>query len=89
MACAIAFSALSFARSVATLTLKLWLVVGVGWGLTGFMLADLVVTIALLPWLWPWTRSLLRPVFSFAELRQCLRFGLPRLPRLMFHKGVK
>lgn len=77
---AIAFSALSFARSVATLTLKLWLVVGVGWGLTGFMLADLVVTIALLPWLWPWTRSLLRPVFSFAELRQCLRFGLPRLP---------
>ncbi len=77
---ALTFSALSFARSVASVTLKFALVVNAGWGLTGFMAADLIVTVGMLPWLWPWTRPLLGPVFSTAELRQCLRFGLPRLP---------
>ena len=77
---ALTFSIISFARTVATLVLKLWFVVGVGWGLTGFMAADIIVTIGLLPFLWPWTRPLLGAVFSMDELRRCLRFGLPRLP---------
>jgi O-antigen/teichoic acid export membrane protein len=77
---ALTFSVISFLRTVATLVLKVWLVVGVGWGLTGFMAADIIVTIGLLPVLWPWTRPLLGAVFSMDELRRCLRFGLPRLP---------
>lgn len=77
---ALTFSILSFARSVSTLILKFTLVIWAAWGLTGFMIADLVVTLGLLPWLWPWTRPLLGRVFSAEELRLCLRFGLPRLP---------
>lgn len=77
---ALTFSILSFARSVSTLILKFTLVIWAGWGLTGFMIADLIVTLGLLPWLWPWTRPLLGRVFSAEELLRCLRFGLPRLP---------
>lgn len=77
---ALTFSVISFLRTAATLLLKVWFVVGAGWGLTGFMAADIIVTIGLLPFLWPWTRPLLGAVFSKDELRRCLRFGLPRLP---------
>lgn len=77
---ALTFSIISFLRTVATLVLKIWLVVGMGWGLTGFMAADVIVTVGLLPFLWPWTRPLLGAMFSMDELRRCLRFGLPRLP---------
>ena len=77
---ALTFSVISFLRTLSTLLLKLWFVVGLGWGLTGFMAADIVVTVALLPILWPWTRPLLGAAFSIEELRRCLRFGLPRLP---------
>jgi O-antigen/teichoic acid export membrane protein len=67
-------------RSVATLLLRLLLVIGLSWGVTGLMTADLVVTVALLPILWPWMRPLLRMAFSGEDLRESLRFGLPRLP---------
>jgi O-antigen/teichoic acid export membrane protein len=77
---ALTFSMISFLRTAATLMLKVWFVVGVGWGLTGFMAADIIVTLGLLPVLWPWARPLLGRVFSKDELRRCLRFGLPRLP---------
>jgi len=77
---ALTFSVISFLRSVATLMLKLWFVVGAGWGLTGFVAADIIVTVGLLPFLWPWARPLLGAEFSMDELRRCLRFGLPRLP---------
>ena len=77
---AIAFSAFAFGRSSSTLLLRLVLVVGAGWGITGLMAADLIVTLGLLPLLWPWVGRLLRPTFSMQDLRVCLRFGLPRLP---------
>jgi O-antigen/teichoic acid export membrane protein len=77
---AVTFSAFAFGRSAGTLVLRLALVVGAGWGLTGLVVADLLITIALLPLLWPWCRSLFRFVFSTEELRMSLRFGLPRLP---------
>ena len=38
------FSLLAFARSTATLVLRLWLVVGLGYGVMGVVVADLVVT---------------------------------------------
>jgi O-antigen/teichoic acid export membrane protein len=77
---AVTFSAFTFGRSLATLLLRIAFVLYAGWGLTGMWLADLVVTMVVLPMLWPWIRALWRPEFSKVELRQCLRFGLPRLP---------
>jgi O-antigen/teichoic acid export membrane protein len=77
---ALAFSVISFGRALSTLLLRIGLVLFAGYGVTGLMVADLVVTVALLPILWPWTRPLLRATFSSADLRLSLRFGLPRLP---------
>jgi len=77
---AVTFTVLSFARSTATVVLKFVLVIAMGMGLTGYMVTDLVVTVALLPWLWPFARPLIGRAFSREELRRCLRFGLPRLP---------
>jgi len=77
---AVTFSAFTFGRSVSTLLLRIVLVLWAGMGLTGMWVADLAVTLVVLPLLWPWMRDLWRPEFSTVELRQCLRFGLPRLP---------
>ncbi len=77
---ALTFSIISFGRALATLLLRIGLVLFAGYGVTGLMVADLVVTVVLLPILWPWTRPLLRATFSSADLRLSLRFGLPRLP---------
>ena len=77
---AVTFSAFTCGRSVSTLLLRIVLVLWAGMGLTGMWLADLAVTVVVLPLLWPWMRGLWRPEFSMTELRQCLRFGLPRLP---------
>lgn len=74
------YSAFAFARSVGTLVLRIVLVIGLGLGVTGMYAADLIVTLVLLPMLWPWFRPYLRPTFSAAELRTVLRFGLPRVP---------
>jgi O-antigen/teichoic acid export membrane protein len=77
---AVTFSAFTFGRSVSTLLLRIVLVLWLQWGVTGLMLADLIVTVILLPILWPWARAVIGPVFSGSLLRTCLRFGLPRLP---------
>jgi O-antigen/teichoic acid export membrane protein len=77
---AVSHSSLTVARSAGTTVLRLILVAGVGLGVTGLYLADLAVTVALLPALWRWTRPLVAPRFSWTELRASLRFGLPRLP---------
>lgn len=77
---ALAFSALTFARSVTTLVLRIALVVGAGWGVTGLMLADLAATILLGPWLVALATPLVAARFDQALLARALRFGLPRLP---------
>jgi O-antigen/teichoic acid export membrane protein len=74
------FSLLAFARSAATLVLRLALVVGFGYGVMGVVVADLVVTAVLLAAMVRWFAPLIRPVFSFAVLRESLSFGLPRVP---------
>lgn len=84
---ALTFSIISFGRALATLVLRIGLVLYGGQGVTGLMTADLVVTLVLLPILWPWTRPLLRWSFSSAEVRTCLRFGLPRLPHGLAQQG--
>ena len=74
------FSLLAFARSASTLVLRLLLVVGFGYGVTGVVVADLLVTAVLMVVMVRWFAPLIRPVFSSAVLRESLAFGLPRVP---------
>lgn len=74
------FSLLAFARSASTLVLRLVLVVGLGWGVMGVVVADLVVTAALLIVMVRWFAPLIRPMFSADVLKRSLAFGLPRVP---------
>src|SRR5262245_43245378 len=77
---AAAFSGLTFARSAGTVLLRLALVVGLGFGVTGVVLADIVVTAGILSAMVRWFAPLIRPMFSRRVLRQSLAFGLPRIP---------
>lgn len=77
---AVTYSGFVFARSAGTTLLRGVLVIGLGWGFTAWYAADLIVTIALWPWLWRWMRPVLTTVFDRQELATALRFGLPRLP---------
>jgi O-antigen/teichoic acid export membrane protein len=74
------FSLLVFARALSTLLLRLALVVGLGYGVMGIVIADVLVTAGLLLVMVRWFAPLIRPVFSRALLRQSLAFGLPRVP---------
>jgi O-antigen/teichoic acid export membrane protein len=74
------FTALTFARSISTLILRLVLVVGFGYGVMGVVVTDVVVTAVLMVVLLRWFGPLIRPVFSKEMLRQSLAFGLPRVP---------
>lgn len=74
------FSALTLARSVSTLVLRLVLIVGFGWGVMGVVITDVVVTAVLMLVMLRWFAPLIRPVFSMELLRRALAFGLPRVP---------
>ena len=74
------FSGLTLARSVSTLLLRLALIVGLGYGVMGIVLADVIVTVGLMLVLLRWFAPLIRPVFSMDILRASLKFGLPRVP---------
>lgn len=74
------FSLLTLSRSVATLVLRIVLIMGMGMGVMGVVLADLVVTAVMMVVMVRWFAPLLRPVFSGLLLRQSLAFGLPRVP---------
>jgi O-antigen/teichoic acid export membrane protein len=77
------YSALTFARSAATLVLRVTLVVGLQLGIWGVVIADIVVTAAVILWMVRLFAPLIRPLFSTALLRQSLAFGLPRLPHAL------
>jgi O-antigen/teichoic acid export membrane protein len=74
------FSAVTLARAVATIAVRLLLVAQFGWGVTGLYLADVLVTAGVLAGLSRWFTPLITPVFSASVLREALRFGLPRVP---------
>lgn len=74
------FSALAFGRSLATLVLRLTLVVGFNLGVMGVVYTDIVVTAVLLLVVLPWFKRLIRPAVSTDMLRKALAFGLPRVP---------
>ncbi|MEO7272745.1 MAG: polysaccharide biosynthesis C-terminal domain-containing protein [Vicinamibacterales bacterium] len=75
-----AFSGLTFSRSLATLVLRILLVVGLGYGIWGVVVADVLVTAGVMLWMVRWFAPLIRPVFATGRLRESLAFGLPRLP---------
>ena len=74
------FSALAFGRSAGTLIVRLILIVGLGYGIMGVVVADIVVTLATMAIMLRWFAPLIRPVFSRTVLRETLAFGLPRVP---------
>jgi O-antigen/teichoic acid export membrane protein len=82
------YSALVFARSVGTVILRIVFVIAWRWGLAGSYAADLAVTLVLLPVLWRWAKPFIAPVFSNADLKLALRFGLPRLPHGLAQQGL-
>jgi len=86
---AVTYSALTFTRSAGTLVLRIVLVIGYGLGITGVYLADLALTLILWPLLWRWIRPLIAAMFSTDELRQVLRFGLPRLPHGLAQQSLE
>jgi O-antigen/teichoic acid export membrane protein len=76
----ITFSAITLARAVLTIGVRLILVVQFGMGVTGLYLADVLVTVGVLSVLTRWFAPLIAPMFSRTVLREALRFGLPRVP---------
>ena len=74
------FTALTLTRSVSTLVFRIVLVIGFAMGVMGVVVADVIVTGALMLVMVRWFGPLLRPVFSRAILRRSLVFGLPRVP---------
>ncbi|HMF61818.1 MAG TPA: oligosaccharide flippase family protein, partial [Vicinamibacterales bacterium] len=74
------FSALTFARSLSTVVLRIVLVMGMGLGVLGVVVADVAVTCVLMLVMVRWFAPLVRPMFSKPLLRQSLAFGLPRVP---------
>jgi O-antigen/teichoic acid export membrane protein len=74
------FSALTFSRAASTTVLRVLFIAVVHMGVLGFVLADIVVTLALALALLPRFARLIRPVFSVAVLQDALRFGVPRVP---------
>ena len=76
----VTFSAITLARAVLTIAVRLLLVVQFGMGVTGLYLADVLVTVAVMGVLLRWFAPLIRPLFSGVVLRDALRFGLPRIP---------
>ncbi len=83
------YSAFAFARSVGTLALRVVFVIILGRGVAGMYAADLVVTLVLVPLMWPWFRPYLRMMFSIEELRTALRFGLPRVPHGLAQQALE
>ncbi len=76
----VTFGVLTLSRSIATLLLRLALVVWLGFGVLGIVVADVLVTGVLMVVLFRWFVPIVRPVFSTVVLRDALRFGLPRVP---------
>jgi O-antigen/teichoic acid export membrane protein len=83
-----AFVALTFANNLATLIVKLLLVVVLRKGVMGVVVADLIVAVGLAIALLPRYAALIRPAFSWNVLKACLRFGLPRVPHSFAHQVI-
>ncbi len=82
------FIALTVTRSLATIVLRLTLVIGFRLGVLGVVLADLITTILFGALMLPRFLALVGLAFSPKLLREALRFGLPRLPHGLAQQTV-
>lgn len=74
------YASITFFRSFGTVVVRLLLVIGLHMSVLGLVLADVVVTIALLVLLSGITRQMLGWRFSRSMLRDLLAYGLPHVP---------
>jgi O-antigen/teichoic acid export membrane protein len=79
------FSALTLARSVMTIVLRVVFVILLRMHVTGIYLADVLVTAGVMMALTRWFAPLIRPIFSWTTLKETLAFGAPRVP----HAGAQ
>ena len=77
---AVAYSALVFARSAGTVVVQLVMVIGLGWGLAGWVAADVVITLVLIPVLWRWMKPLVQATFSATTCGSRCGSGCPGCP---------
>lgn len=82
------FVALTTSRAAATLLVRFALIVGLDLGVTGFVLADLVVSAVFTVVMLRWFRPLIRLAFSRALLGEALRNGLPRVPHGLMQQAM-
>ena len=82
------FAGWMLGRSVATLAIRLFLVVGLRLGVLGIMLADFIVSLVLLTGLIPVIRPVLAWSFSWTTARTTLRYGLPQVPYALLHQTM-
>ena len=83
------FAVLTFARSTATLVLRLVFVAVMELGILGVVLADLAVTAVFGMVVWRLVSHLIRPrFFSFSLCREAVRLGLPRIPNGLAHQVI-
>lgn len=82
------FAVLTVTRSVATIVLRLTLVIGLHLGVLGVVMADLIATLLFGLLMLPRFAALIGPYFSRDLLREALRFGLPRIPHGLAQQTV-
>lgn len=82
------FASLTFLRSFGTVLLRLILVIGLGYGVVGIVLADVIVTVMLLAALARTMRGMLAWRFSSTMLRDLLAYGLPHVPHGLFNQTM-
>ncbi|MDP6579030.1 MAG: oligosaccharide flippase family protein [Vicinamibacterales bacterium] len=83
-----AYAALTFARSLGTVIVRLVFVVGLRWSVMGIVLADVVVSTLVIAGLGPTISSMTTWRFSRSVAREMLQFGLPRVPQGLMHQGM-
>jgi O-antigen/teichoic acid export membrane protein len=74
------FASITFLRSFGTLLVRLVLVIGLRYGVVGLVLADVIITAALLLAMARMMRQMLAWRFSNAMLKDLLGYGLPHVP---------
>ena len=82
------FVALTTSRAAATLLIRFAMIIGLDLGVTGFVLADLVVSAVFSIVMLRWFLPLIRLTFSRAVLDDALGFGLPRVPHGLLQQAM-
>ena len=82
------FASWTFARAAGSVSVRLFLVVGLRLGVLGIMLADFIVALVFLTCLTGVIRPALAWSFSWTTAKSTLRYGLPRVPYALLHQTM-